>query len=89
MQPSTERGIDEHLGKRLMLRRRAVGLTQRAVADAIGVRFQQVQKYECGASRMSPARLWALSIVLNVQVGYFFEGLIVGVCARERRVASL
>jgi DNA-binding XRE family transcriptional regulator len=73
---NAEQAIDEHLGRRLLARRRGLGLTQQVVANAIGVRFQQIQKYECGASRMSPARLWALSEALNVQIGYFFDGLI-------------
>jgi transcriptional regulator with XRE-family HTH domain len=67
--------VDEHLGRRLLHRRRALGLTQGQVASAIGVRFQQIQKYECGASRMSPIRLVALAQALDVEVAYFFEGL--------------
>jgi transcriptional regulator with XRE-family HTH domain len=70
-----ENEINEQLGKRLFLRRRAMGLTQQSLARAIGITFQQIQKYECGASRMSPARLWALSKALEVDVDYFFNGL--------------
>ncbi len=68
-------GIDVHLGRRLRRRRRILGLTQQQLAAACGVRFQQIQKYECAANRMSAARLWQLSEVLEVPVSYFYEGL--------------
>ncbi|HEY8571769.1 helix-turn-helix transcriptional regulator [Phenylobacterium sp.] len=67
--------IDIHLGRRLRRRRRLLGLTQQQLAGACGVRFQQIQKYECAANRMSAARLWQLSEVLEVPVSYFYEGL--------------
>ena len=67
--------IDLHLGKRLRRRRRLLGLTQQQLAVAVGVRFQQIQKYECGANRISAARLWQLAEALEVPVGYFFDGL--------------
>ena len=67
--------IDLHLGKRLRRRRRLLGLTQQQLADAVGVRFQQIQKYECGANRISAARLWSLASALEVPVGYFYDGL--------------
>ena len=67
--------IDRHLGKRLRQRRRTLGLTQQQIAEAVGVRFQQIQKYECGANRISAARLWLLAKALESPVGAFFEGL--------------
>ena len=67
--------IDLHLGKRLRRRRRLLGLTQQQLAIAVGVRFQQIQKYECGANRISAARLWQLAEALEVPVSYFFDGL--------------
>jgi transcriptional regulator with XRE-family HTH domain len=67
--------IDIHLGKRLRRRRRLLGLTQQQLAGTVGVRFQQIQKYECGANRISAARLWQLSEALDVPVGYFYDGL--------------
>ncbi|MDP8916874.1 MAG: helix-turn-helix transcriptional regulator [Pseudomonadota bacterium] len=67
--------IDLHLGKRLRRRRRLLGLTQQQLASAVGVRFQQIQKYECGANRISAARLWELSEALEVPISYFYEGL--------------
>lgn len=67
--------IDLHIGKRVRRRRRLLGLTQEQLAGACGVRFQQIQKYECGANRISAARLWMLAQALEVPVGYFFDGL--------------
>jgi transcriptional regulator with XRE-family HTH domain len=67
--------IDLHLGKRLRRRRRLLGLTQQQLAIAVGVRFQQIQKYECGANRISAARLWQLAEALEVPAAYFFDGL--------------
>jgi transcriptional regulator with XRE-family HTH domain len=52
-----------------------LGLTQQQLADSIGIRFQQIQKYECGANRVTASRLFELSVALNVPVNYFFEGL--------------
>ena len=63
------------LGRRLRSRRRLLGMTQRQVADKVGVRFQQIQKYECGANRVSAGRLWRIAGALDVPVGYFFDGL--------------
>ena len=68
--------IDVHLGRRLRRRRRLLGLTQQQLAGACGVRFQQIQKYECAANRMSAARIWQLAEVLQVPVSYFYEGMI-------------
>ncbi len=70
--------IDLHVGKRLRRRRRLLGLTQQQLAESIGIRFQQIQKYECGANRVTASRLYELAVALNVPVGYFFEGLQVG-----------
>ncbi len=67
--------IDRHLGKRLRQRRRTLGLTQQQIAEAVGVRFQQIQKYECGANRISAARLWLLAKALEAPVSAFFEGI--------------
>jgi len=67
--------IDYHVGKRLRRRRRLLGLTQQSLAEQVGIRFQQIQKYECGANRVSAARLFELSEALSVPVQYFYEGL--------------
>jgi transcriptional regulator with XRE-family HTH domain len=68
--------IDLHLGKRLRRRRRLLGLTQQQLAQSVGVRFQQIQKYECGANRISAARLWQLSQALEVPISYFYDGIV-------------
>jgi transcriptional regulator with XRE-family HTH domain len=67
--------IDLHLGRRLRRRRRLLGLTQQQLAVQVGVRFQQVQKYECGANRISAARLWELAEALATPISYFYDGL--------------
>jgi transcriptional regulator with XRE-family HTH domain len=67
--------IDEHLGRRLRRRRRLLGMTQQQLAGACGGRFQQIQKYECDANRMSASRVWQLAQILEVPVSYFYEGL--------------
>ena len=67
--------IDLHLGRRLRRRRRLLGLTQQQLALQIGIRFQQIQKYECGANRISAARLWQLAEALETPVAYFYDGL--------------
>ena len=67
--------VNTHLGNRLRRRRRLLGLTQHQLATNIGIRFQQIQKYECGANRMSAARLWQLADALDVPVSYFYDGL--------------
>ncbi|WP_394692882.1 helix-turn-helix domain-containing protein [Hyphobacterium sp.] len=67
--------IDFHIGKRLRRRRRLLGLTQQQLAESVGIRFQQIQKYECGANRVSASRLYELSESLDVPAQYFYEGL--------------
>ncbi len=67
--------IDQHLGKRLRQRRRTLGLTQQQIAEAVGVRFQQIQKYECGSNRIAASRLWLMAQALDISVSFFFEGL--------------
>lgn len=67
--------IDLHIGKRLRRRRRLLGLTQQQLAESIGIWFQQIQKYECGANRVTASRLYELSVALNVPVTYFYQGL--------------
>lgn len=67
--------IDIHVGRRLRARRRLLGLTQETLARAVDIRFQQIQKYESGANRVSASRLWALAKALEAPVSYFFEGM--------------
>ena len=67
--------IDAHVGSRVRLRRTLLGLSQEALGDALGLTFQQVQKYERGANRIGASRLYDLSRVLDVPVGFFFDDL--------------
>ncbi len=65
--------VDIHVGKRLRLRRTILGLSQEAIGNAIGVTFQQIQKYERGVNRMGSSRLFDFAKFLAVPVSYFFE----------------
>lgn len=67
--------IDVHVGARVRLRRTLLGMSQEKLGEAIGLTFQQVQKYERGANRIGASRLFDLSRVLDVPVAYFFEDL--------------
>lgn len=69
------RSTDAHVGQRLRQRRWMLGLTQQQVGDRVGIKFQQVQKYETGQNRVSASRLWDLATALDVPVGYFYDGL--------------
>lgn len=71
----TKQDVDSYVGKRLRLRRTMMGLSQDAVAKAVGVTFQQVQKYEKGSNAMNANRLVEFSRFMKVPVAYFFEGL--------------
>jgi transcriptional regulator with XRE-family HTH domain len=67
--------VDVHVGKRLRQRRTMLGLSQEALGDAVGITFQQVQKYEKGTNRISASRLYGFARILGVRVLYFFEGM--------------
>ncbi|MGY6635172.1 MAG: helix-turn-helix domain-containing protein [Alkalilacustris sp.] len=67
--------VDVHVGKRIRHRRWLLGQTQQQLADAVGIKFQQIQKYETGMNRVSASRLWDIANTLDVPVGFFFEGL--------------
>lgn len=67
--------IDVHVGKRIRHRRWMVGMTQQQLAGHVGIKFQQIQKYETGMNRVSASRLWDISAALSVPVAYFFEGV--------------
>jgi transcriptional regulator with XRE-family HTH domain len=67
--------IDVHVGKRIRDRRRALGVSQEKLAEGIGVTFQQVQKYEKGANRVSASKLWQTAGVLQTEISHFFDGL--------------
>lgn len=65
--------IDVTVGTRVRLRRMTLGMSQGALAQAVGVTFQQVQKYEAGTNRISASRLQGIAQALNVPMSYFFE----------------
>lgn len=67
--------VDVHVGKRIRHRRWMVGMTQQQLAERVGIKFQQIQKYETGANRVSASRLWDIADALEVPVSFFFEGL--------------
>jgi len=67
--------VDIHVGKRVRHRRWLVGMTQQQLAEKVGIKFQQIQKYETGANRVSASRLWDISEALDVPVSFFFEGI--------------
>ncbi|HEX6141610.1 MAG TPA: helix-turn-helix transcriptional regulator [Geminicoccaceae bacterium] len=72
---SRSRRVDQHVGERIRLRRTELGLTQEQLAAALDVSYQQVQKYETGANRISAGRIFEIARKLRVDIGYFFDGL--------------
>lgn len=67
--------VDVHVGKRIRQRRWMIGMTQQQLAEEVGIKFQQIQKYETGMNRVSASRLWDIARSLGVDVGFFYEGL--------------
>ena len=70
--------VDKYVGSRVRMRRLMLSMSQTEVADALGLAFQQMQKYEKGSNRVSASRLQHLSQILQVPGAFFFEGLPVG-----------
>jgi len=70
--------VDRHVGLRIRMRRKEIGVTQEGLADALGLTFQQVQKYERAANRVSASKLWEIAQALRTNVAYFYEGLVEG-----------
>lgn len=66
--------VDIHVGKRVRHRRWMLGVTQQKLGDKVGIKFQQIQKYETGMNRISASRLWDIAEALDVPVSFFFEG---------------
>ena len=73
--PRSPNPIDVHVGTRVRLRRQVMKMSQEKLGDQLGVTFQQVQKYERGANRVGASRLFKMSQVMDVPVGFFFQGL--------------
>lgn len=70
--------VDAHVGARIRLRRNLLGMSQERLGEALGLTFQQVQKYERGANRVGASRLFILSKILDVPVGFFFDDMNAG-----------
>lgn len=77
--------VDIYVGSRLKLRRLILGISQKKMAEKLGITFQQVQKYENGINRISASRLWDISKLLKVQVEYFFDGMNESIQAQSPR----
>lgn len=75
--------IDVHVGARIRQRRTLLGMSQEKLGEAIGLTFQQVQKYERGANRVGSSRLFDLARVLDVPVSYFFEEMSAGTASKS------
>lgn len=67
--------VDVHVGKRVRHRRWLLGMTQQQLGERVGTKFQQIQKYETGANRVSASRLWDISVSLSAPVEFFYSGL--------------
>jgi transcriptional regulator with XRE-family HTH domain len=73
--PSEANPVDIHVGKMVRARRKALGLSQTDLADALGITFQQIQKYERGSNRISASKLYETARTLKVEISVFFDGL--------------
>jgi transcriptional regulator with XRE-family HTH domain len=87
-QGRTPNQVDAHVGGRMRTRRLLLGISQEELANALGLTFQQVQKYEHGTNRVSASRLFQLSRVLDVPISWFFEGIPVDFAGGERGFTS-
>jgi transcriptional regulator with XRE-family HTH domain len=74
MAKKTPNPIDKHVGSRVRMRRMMLSMSQEKLGDALGLTFQQVQKYEKGTNRIGASRLQQISHILQVPVAFFFEG---------------
>jgi transcriptional regulator with XRE-family HTH domain len=69
--------VDIHVGARIRMRRKSMGLSQTQLADSVGITFQQLQKYERGSNRVSASKLYGMAVTLQTSVAWFFEGMTV------------
>lgn len=74
MQKKSPNQVDRHIGNRVRARRTMLGMSQEKLADALGLTFQQVQKYEKGVNRIGASRLLQIAGILDVSIEFFFEG---------------
>jgi transcriptional regulator with XRE-family HTH domain len=84
--------VDRHVGSRVRMRRMLIGMSQEKLGEALGITFQQIQKYEKGTNRIGASRLHHIARVLGVPVEFFYEGApeigTVGASRRLRRPAT-
>ena len=85
--PGVPNPVDIHVGGRVRLRRTLLGLSQEKLGDAVGLTFQQIQKYERGANRIGASRLFQLSRILDVPISFFFDDIPAGLRTPEGQVA--
>ena len=86
--PGTPNPVDVHVGSRLRLRRTLLGISQEKLGDAVGLTFQQIQKYERGANRIGASRLYELSRILDVPISFFFDDMPDDLKTHEGRFAA-
>ncbi len=85
--PGTPNPVDVHVGGRVRLRRTLLGLSQEKLGEAVGLTFQQIQKYERGANRIGASRLFEFSRILEVPVSFFFDDMPEGQAVVDGRIA--
>jgi transcriptional regulator with XRE-family HTH domain len=85
--PGTPNPVDVHVGGRVRLRRTLLGLSQEKLGEAVGLTFQQIQKYERGANRIGASRLFEFSRILEVPVSFFFDDMPEGQTVVDGRIA--
>lgn len=88
MQSGKPNPIDVHVGGRVRLRRTLLGMSQEKLGEAVGLTFQQIQKYERGANRIGASRLFDFSRVLEVPVDYFFDDMSADIAEQSPRLIS-
>ncbi len=88
MPPGVPNPVDIHVGSRVRLRRTLLGMSQERLGDAVGLTFQQIQKYERGANRIGASRLFELTQILDVPISFFFDDMADELKTREGRMAK-
>jgi len=86
--PGTPHPVDVHVGSRVRLRRTMLGMSQEKLGEAVGLTFQQIQKYERGANRIGCSRIYQFSSILDVPVAFFFQDMPAEVLSGKAKKAS-
>ncbi|MCP4395207.1 MAG: helix-turn-helix transcriptional regulator [Alphaproteobacteria bacterium] len=87
--PGVPNPIDIHVGERVRLRRTLLGMSQEKLGGAIGLTFQQIQKYERGLNRIGASRLWSIAKVLNIPISFFFEDMQDNILGDSAQISGL